>query len=135
MKEQLVSFKTAKLAAKKGFNITPRWCYDLTEYYTQGIYGIIEYGTVVGDLELYAPTQSLLQKWLREEHDIHIEISKWDDDTYSAILVSNNEKYNFPEESEDVSYEAIGMNSYEEALEIGLYEALKLIGNGIKIIR
>lgn len=74
------------------------------------------------DIDLIStPTQSLLQKWLRDTHDIHIEITHWEDNKWSAILV--HDKY--PVEEDE--YEAFGEETYEDALEIGLYEALKLL--------
>tara|TARA_R110002012_G_C11328222_1_gene576686 strand:- start:196 stop:495 length:300 start_codon:yes stop_codon:yes gene_type:complete len=99
MKEQLISFETAKLAKEKGFN-WPCLCYrqksavigDETilevmegeKYYDWNSYPQVPFYSM--------PTQSLLQKWLREVYNVHIQI-------------------------------------YEEALEKGLFEALKLINN------
>lgn len=91
MTEQLISFKTAMIAKKVGFN----W--------------------ILG----FCATQSLLQKWLREEHNlyvnhllspagIYIEIFKYG----KCILTLGADG---------------GYLNYEEALEIGLQEALKLI--------
>jgi len=69
------------------------------------------------------PTQSLLQKWLREKHKIFITIETILKDyklihCYDIILVSD-------------SIETINnvkrFNRYEDALEAGLVEGLKLI--------
>ena len=67
------------------------------------------------------PTQSLLAKWLREEYNIDINIITKHKDLgkfYGGFIDTNN-KIN----------KSIGSNykTYEEALEIGLQEALKLI--------
>ena len=105
MKEQLISFETAKLAKEKGFNI---------KIYKNTI-----------DYELNPPTQSLLQKWLREVHKIHIEIEIAADEElvniipfiYQISIYKQKEGY-FPRDF---------YNTYEEALEEGLLEALKLI--------
>ena len=71
MEEQLISFETAKLAKEKGFT----YAYEF--YDKEG--NIVDFGIVGGwtdchDENYAAPTQSLLQKWLREKHDIHFEI-------------------------------------------------------------
>ena len=71
MKDELVSFKVAKLAKEKGFN----YAYEF--YDKDG--ELEEFGMVGGwsssTNENYpSPTQSLLQKWLREKHNIHIHL-------------------------------------------------------------
>lgn len=68
-------------------------------------------------VECKAPTQSLLQKWLRDVHNIYVRVDS----------VSINSHYFwiriFPH------YISFGKNvkTYEDALEVGLFEALKLI--------
>ena len=62
------------------------------------------------------PTQSLLQKWLREIHNIHIEINRTYEKgyyTYEYFIDKNNQLF--------------GFKNFEEALEKGLLEGLKLI--------
>lgn len=119
MKEELISFETAKLAKEKGFD--EKGCSHLYQ---------LDEKLVAGNRETYqnrthcitAPTQSLLQKWLREEHNYFVAIypikDGWDGDVRSC-----NPKDNF--HSSDTSFSTF--KTYEEALEKGLYEALKLI--------
>ena len=84
------------------------------------------------------PTQSLLQKWLREEHNIFVEV-KINERLFKSLHEhSHNIKclkwrwtnYCNIDDSEFI-YESfcsqITYDTYEEALEIGLQEALKLI--------
>ena len=148
MKEQIISFETAKLAKEKGFNIQCiNYYFEDGEFRentltgTNGYYGD-EYlftfneflenwnnkwltkkngdrcfgcNKTKGYFETYsAPTQSLLQKWLREKCNIHITI--W----YNELT----EKYRIdtPENLDGIEY-----STYEQALGKGLYEALKLI--------
>ena len=77
-------------------------------------------------LKLPPPTQSIAQKWLRETKNIHIcvyncacgygyEISKADNGTHITSSV-----YEGPNDGGE-------WDIYEEALEAGLHEALKLI--------
>ena len=61
-----------------------------------------------------APTQSLLQKWFREEHGIDVYCMPVGDDSYKWY---NN----------IASHNPVLTGTYEEALEVGLQEALKLI--------
>lgn len=124
MQEQLISFETAKLAKEKGFNETFSYGIGVAYYNKDGILG----GTCLyGDHTLKASTQSLLQKWLREEYKINIFIncemncspmeSKWFKYNYLIYLGREpiNEKwYN-------------GTFKYEDTLEQGLQEALKFI--------
>lgn len=64
MEEQLISSETAKLAKDKGFN--------LKEPCTCGGFPNCICDAVRIDNYIYKPTQSLLQKWLREIYNIHI---------------------------------------------------------------
>jgi hypothetical protein len=138
MEEQIISFETAKLAKEKGFDLFVNNAY-LEDKVLYGTISLMEesdsaFIDVMDGIELEnhnhfefknrysAPTQSLLQKWLRENHDIHIEIVYWEDNTWSAQLVGDI----FQDEFGD-DYEAFGCDTYENALEIGLQEALKLI--------
>ena len=123
MKEELISFETAKLANEKGFDVISRYGTEASLYNKNGEhtyysnYGFM--GSGLSDEYIYAPTQSLLQKWLREKHNIHLIINVYKDDSYDFILISDLIK----EESDDGLY----YDSYEKALEFGLQEALKLI--------
>jgi len=124
MEDKLIEFETAKLASEAGYDITPDWVYD-----TDGI--LSTFGSFIGDDEIFAPTQSLLQRWLREVHNINIfmshkpNIKKWDfiptDLTLNGKdwVKANNEYYK--------TRKSRSYDTYEEALEAGLQEALKLI--------
>ena len=105
MTDQLISFETAKLAKEKGF-------LELTHKITWV------------DNERYCiPTQSLLQKWLREKHNIDIIIKPYTGDikgtkTYATdITIFGSNKY----------IKLSRYDTYEQALEAALFEALKLI--------
>lgn len=106
MKETLVSFKTAELAEEKGFN----------EDY------------LVDPKMVLRPTQSLLQKYLREKYSIFIEIRHCFKDLtkYTFHVYTTWEEY-MEKLKKAFKNEMPICNTYEEALEEGLYEALKLI--------
>ena len=101
--EELISFKTATLAKEKGckFNGLSPLANDVT--------------------------QSLLQKWLREEHSLHIELET---DLYDDMKTACFRGYaivslvNF-KNPHIINFEVF--KTYEEALEKGLQAALKLL--------
>ena len=82
-----------------------------------------------GYLETFsAPTQSLLQKWLREVHKINIFISSKTIENKTILIphgrtIPDTIKNNLIVDI--IQY--CTNNTYEEALEIALFEALKLI--------
>jgi len=139
MEEQLISFKTAKLAKEKGFNEltdliylhhpntyrgikgTDSWklAYDLVEFKYRNKYNGHSYNE---DEQYSAPTQSLLQQWLREKY--HLD-----------VYVASNGLYCYFPMIQLLEIDGTQMKSpkvkiykkWEDALETGLQEALKLI--------
>ena len=69
------------------------------------------------------PTQSVAQKWLRETKNLHIEISYMYENywTYDILTIPRHDLIGLSDRP------IIRYNTYEEALEAGLQEALKLI--------
>jgi hypothetical protein len=69
------------------------------------------------------PTQSVAQKWLRETKNLHIEISYMYENywTYDILTIPRHDLIGLSDRP------IIRYNTYEEALESGLQEALKLI--------
>lgn len=138
MTEQYISYETAELAHKTGFDINTYYCYGETqEYYYEDVrnhgddikseyrpphimprYFIVEHSH--NTFLCPAPTQSLLHKWLRDEYGIYVSIyplkSGW---AYDIRKIKQ------PSPSLTLTYE--GSPSYESALEKGLNEGLKLI--------
>lgn len=129
LEEKLISFETAKLAKEKGFELNSICYYQL---YSEGQlrYKLFteddENGGYVDEDSLNriaVVTQTLLQKWLREVHEISIKI----DDYYTNSGVRFD--YNVCELGSQEDNPVGIFETYEEALEIGLQEALKLIKN------
>lgn len=131
MQEELITFETAKLAKEKGFD-------EICYYLHHPLYGVVDNSKYhknsklnVSDKDkteyITAPTQSLLQKWLREVHKSVVTIrvynngEEWDETEYR---VSVSEFKHFTTHD---SFVKSDFSTYEEALEIGLQEALKLI--------
>ncbi len=125
MKEQLISFETAKLAEEKGFNFSEIEIRDSNtlKVCVNAVTRLEYFGTMKESNLIQLPTQSLLQKWLREEHKIDCRVA------------SNSLTYHFPMNAilEEDGTQMCGpkilirYNTHEEALEAGLQEALKLI--------
>lgn len=121
MKENIVTFQVAKLAKEKGYRI---YC-GISYWEKDGELFGTPYYEFPHDEERYtyypryfAPTQSLLQKWLREKNNIHISIFY---DHYSKTF-----EYDVCEKLGE-SWNIEAGKTYEEALENGLIVALKLI--------
>ena len=128
IEEQIISLETAKLANNKGFNVECDYFYNRGSNYKLQNDSIIRTGD---DLIYEAPTQSLLQKWLRDLHgvDIHITRNKPSYREYRVEIykIDNTPNYIYFQINTKKSNGCKWFDDYEEALEQGLQEALKLI--------
>lgn len=115
---KLISINTAKLALEKGYPKNREYC-DLAY---KGEDGAL-YADVGEYTDYPAPTQALLQYWLRLR-GVEVEVMR--NPIYNTlhgkyydyvIYKSNEEEYGTNEEYE----------SYEEAMEAGLFHALNLL--------
>lgn len=125
--ESYVSFDTAKLLKEAGFNETCRYSYD-----NVGGFRWFKIGGSISKGWVPCPTQALAARWLREAHGIHVSSNIFMDSANDADGNTVDE-WNFWSfdlfdnsgriiEERDDRYD-----SYEEALEVGLREAIKLI--------
>lgn len=120
--KDIISLETAILAKEKGFQEEELHYYfngELMQHPNRLYYN---YNQDNPPLTQYsAPYQSFLQKWLREEHQLFIEIYMFDPARidYFSVRIIRNKRYDL---NLQYPYE-----SYEDALEAGLLEALKLI--------
>lgn len=138
MKDQLVLFKTANLAKEKGFDWETEVFYSVIHskkpYTTKGVEYMSDsyvrwwrwnsnpgnYPTIEEEVLCAAPTQTTLQRWLRDVHNI---------DVWAQPFVFNN---HLPDKSysyfiyKDGSFvgDAVDFLDFEEALETGLHNAL-----------
>ena len=101
MEDTRITFETAKLAKEKGCNLENCTC--------GGYPDCICYDKRI--------SQSLLAKWLREKHNIHL----------IAYKNINIDGYDWCYITTDGITNINSYKTYEEAYEIGLQEALKLI--------
>lgn len=127
MTEELVTLETAKMLKEKGFKEDVSVFYELVceegsyEYELFESYDAQNYNASVYSFS--APSQYLAQKWLRETKNLHIEISYMYGDywTYDILTIPNHDLVGLSDRP------IIHYKSYEEALEAGLVECLKLI--------
>ena len=142
MKEEKVSLKTAKIIKEKGFDIGVNHFY--TEYLKTRKSDNPSFRMTKGEVELEsgyfinnhtlsdlsninyinyaAPTQSMVQKWLREKYNIDVSSlpKRRQTDNKKIYIYSLHENGGESKISE-------GYLTHEEAFEIGLQEALKLV--------
>lgn len=116
--EELVTYEVAKLAKEKGFNEKCNFYYQKGVISTDGCFNRYNKGV---EYICSAPTRSLLQRWLREEKGVIIEL-KYSDSTedwrpFWSWCIYNNLGFTLE----------IGDNSgtYELALEDALKYALE----------
>lgn len=139
MNETLISFETAKLAKEKGFNLNSPGFYSCDNPSSEKIGNQlilrdwerwINFGSEdsqEGTMIYSAPTQTMLQKWLREVHNIDIYIFPvYSDSTYSL----NRKLLGYTPIIQSIKIDECNLkteNTYESALEVALQKALKLI--------
>lgn len=143
MKDQIISFNTAKLAKEKGFDEKVFW------YWENNNSNVIQASkdiTYIGGFKanshkgfrgdkkykkipyISRPTQSLLQKWLREKHKIFVSVIEDYDLEKDSWFFGYTINY-IVKDIKDLGTEDINFDyeTYEKALESGLQQALKLI--------
>jgi hypothetical protein len=142
MKDELISFDIAKLAKEKGFDIE---CFSWwgffeetkrTELNTENL-DLMNHNDwsdldseELQEMKIYsAPTKSLLQRWLREKHNIVVDVFQDSKNcSYTGfwkVDISVLGKY----QEDEMPTTRILKRDFEETLEAGLQEALKLIKN------
>lgn len=131
MKDQLITFETAMAAKDKGFDeFEVRNAYTSTgspyrrSVITRNRSFYENWGENGSDKGFLAPTQALLQRWLRETHELSITLNRQDkfkveeaDSYYYFIHQIGNRICSLPK----------GYKTYENAFGFALIEALKLI--------
>lgn len=132
MKEEIVTLETAKLAVEKGFSIVPRYGSIASLYRKDGEHTYyMNYGfqySGLADGYIPAPTQYLLQKWLREKYNLHICIEpKWSYKDRLDRYSQPKEYYGYVVGDDDFNEDEqvdVPFKSYEDCLEDALIVAL-----------
>lgn len=129
MIEELVTLENAKLLKENDFNWKCEYLIDLNKTVTK--YDIPQSMSCCTEIdgesvEFLCPTLYVAQKWLRETKDLHIEIYRNACGYGYAIVKANNGTWREDDDSRGPNDSGL-WNTYEEALEAGIQEALKLI--------
>jgi len=132
MEEQLITFKTAILSKHKGFDVPVKFGVygvkmKLTHFHKKGVFENVNWNAKEKQQShskaTSIPTQSLLQKWLRDNHKVSIQINDYRDALKGECFSFRVKKlHNYT----DVDFDGY-FKTYEEALEEALYEGLSLI--------
>lgn len=123
MKLELINNQTAKLLKEVGFN---NFCNHFYDDNSKEIIREDNLNKNNSENQFSLPTQALVQKWLREKQNIHINIDYFADyePKVFAVLV---ESY-----SDKGSFDCSDFKTYENALEVGIYQALLMLKKKLK---
>lgn len=114
--EEICTYEVAKLAKEKGFPLQKVIKQDGRAFFYELPQSHPDWANCDA---WYLPTQSLLQRWLREEKGIMIEITIW-------LQSDGSWRYRYKiQTKEDYISSLNGRNSYELALEYALIYALE----------
>lgn len=116
--EDYCSFETSKLLKEKGFDWDCR-CYYFSENNERCYSNEIPRNNHKLDADLACPTHQMAMKWLRERHDLHIEViyNPYYEE-YKGCMYKTIGEYNYTE----------FYSTYEEAVEAAIkYSLEKLI--------
>lgn len=123
IKEQFVSFDTAKMLKEAGFDV------PCTSQYTEGksIWNVgYPYNFNQDEFGYSRPTQALAARWLREVHHLNV-YACFDYEKFDERKWFFTREHTMVNDDSAVYCSITNYNSYEEALEAGLQEAIKLI--------
>lgn len=112
MTEELITLETAKLLKEKGFQ-QRKYLINVST-----LHHCYKY--------LSVPPQSVAQKWLRETKNLHIEIYR-NACGYGYVIVKANNGTWMEDDDAKGPNDGGNWDTYEEALEAGIFEALKLV--------
>ena len=126
MTEELVTLETAKLLKEKVFDWKCEHLIDRNKVITK--YNLPQSMSCCTEIdgesvEFLCPTLYIAQKWLRETKNLHIEITYIYRDywAYDILTIPNHGSIGLS------GRPLVHYKSYEEVLEAGIQEALKLI--------
>ena len=127
MTEELVTLKTAKILKEKGFN---EFCKDIINDNGKLMETVYRTNNDLPKSFYSCPTQSIAQKWLREIRGVYVYVEPVIGKRWKLSFCD----FNVPTEESDWMENEINKgngykvyDTYEEALEAGIQEALMLI--------
>ena len=132
IKEDYVSYEVAKLLKEKGFDEPCHYFYeykrrlynDMDKYFPSGMKNSDH--NKEGNKGVSAPTLQMAIKWLREVHDVHIDISIY---VITVDILKYNINVYYKKHKNDSMYLGIHLTKecpkYEEAVEVALKYSLE----------
>ncbi len=128
IQEEYVTLETAKLLKEAGFDEKVSYCYVTQTHTTDFGAKLIERAILNNELIEYfkckyyvpCPIQSLAARWLREAHNIYIILTPTLDGWLFDLFDLAKKQY-------ILCNEVVDTDTYEQALEAGLQEALKIV--------
>lgn len=119
--EEIVTYEVAKLAKEKGFDVPTFGYYriDTEDWYRTDVYDDWNDSTI----RYSAPTQSLLQRWLREEKGVTICVDIYDDGWFFDISTFYQQDTGVYEV--DIPYKSSNVTPVYPTYELALEDALK----------
>ena len=124
IKEEYVSFETAKLLKEKGFDEPCVWAYDPNCASFAKNY-LIPKNSELNEYEYSKPTLQMAMCWLREKHNICITIYPNKEKGYEAVLYDIKDDVEIVLQSFGIYGIHIFEDSYEEASEVAIKYCLE----------
>lgn len=137
--DKIVDLETAILAKEKNFNLKTNKFWENTTVGKPILFNAINLiNSDFTDHEFSAPEQSLLKRWLRVNHNIHVDIlPTFTYNTFHYICIITTYKNSFFNQYNVIDETDINFNtgdpklmmftSYEDAMEFGLFKGLKSV--------
>ena len=126
MENKRVNFTTAKLAKEKGFDFYDTGgYYHINEGYSSGYAFCYSDVNEQTDGCLLCPDQSLLQKWLREKHQLFICVKHKITGSVEKPIVE------FTYNGNNGEWNSKYYSTYEDALEVALFECLHRVSETV----
>lgn len=124
MTEELITLETAKLLKEKGFN---EYCKDIIrEDNGRMMQSVFRTNKDLPKGAYSRPTQSIAAKWIRETKNLHISIIR-NACGYGYDICKADNGTHITDGIFKGSNDGGQWDTYEEALEVGIQEALKLV--------
>lgn len=122
--DEICTYEVCKLAKKKGFDWKCLNYYNRDEKLMVVKLLIIEYtNSQIDEGYITAPTQSLLQRWLREEKGVTICVDVFDDGWFFDISTFYKQDTGIYEV--DIPYKSSNVSPVYDTYELALEDALK----------
>ena len=120
--DEICTYEVCKLAKEKGFDVQTFDWYDYTGNYHKGFIPH-ELHECPRYKEYYAPSQSLLQRWLREERGVTICVDIFDDGWFFDISTFYKQDTGVYEV--DIPYKSSNVSPVYDTYELALEDAIK----------